>query len=62
MSDPKNEPLPPEARKAIRLVIATHVTHALVAQRTWQMTDETKRSLIDDAYSLADLLILKSGL
>ena len=57
-----SESIPPEARKPVRLAIATHLTHALIAQRTWTMTPETKNTLVDDAYALADLLIAKSGL
>lgn len=58
----ESEPVPPEARKAARLAIATHLTHALVAQRTWQMTEETKDALVNDAYALADKLLERSGL
>lgn len=60
--NPNGETMPPEARKAIRLAIATHLTHALVSQRVWDMVDETKDQLVDHAYSLADRLIAKSGL
>lgn len=59
--NPNNEPMPPEARKALRLAIATHLTHALLRPipSLMMLPDE---EIVNRAYSLADLLIGKSGL
>jgi hypothetical protein len=43
--NPSGETMPDEARKAVRLAIATHLTHALMSQRVWDMVDETKDRL-----------------
>ena len=51
------EPLPPEARKAIRLVIAT-----LLLKQPAVNAPADVEVAIDHAFFMADLLILKSGL
>lgn len=53
-----NEPMPPEARKAIRLVIATH----LLQPNGLTLARPEMEVAIDHAFFMADLLILKSGL
>lgn len=56
------EPLPPQARSAIRLAIATH----LLAQTSVVMEGISEptsvETAINHAFFMADLLILKSGL
>jgi hypothetical protein len=53
-----SEPLPPEARKVIRLAIATH----LLQPNGLTLVRPEMEVAVDHAFFMADLLILKSGL
>jgi hypothetical protein len=55
----KEESIPPQARKAIRLAIATHL---LAPSAVLQLTRQEMEPAVDHAYFLADLLMVKSGL
>lgn len=57
MPDLTNEPLPLQARKAIRLAIAT----LLLKQPAINVPADVELA-VDHAFFMADLLILKSGL